>query len=673
MNRLSVISLLFSASVAGPCIAGVPLDEVVDKVSAGLHPDEAMGFMRQVYSRDRWFTFPKFHETAEYLQSTLTSLGLSNVEIVETPADGVTQVGFWTMPMAWDVKQGRLELLGTDAPESIRVLADYQKVPSSIGMWSGPTPPEGVTAEVVELKETSPARIASLNLHGKLVLTSVNPAGIKFWLVKAGALGAINAFTENPDLPDGRQWINAWGDSGWAFTKTSTPLLSFSITPRQAAYVRKLLHDGRRVQVHALVESRHYAGSYPYVTAVIPGTQPEEEVLTLGHTSEQGAEDNATGVSALMESLATLNRLINDGKLPQPRRTIRILLMPEMYGTLHYVSKYPERVHRTVAAMCVDTPAALYNLADTEYTLYLNPHVAKSYVDSFIVRVAEEYFPRVSRPWHWKEYRTGTDAYLGEPTVGVPITWPYSGSGVETHHNSEDTPDRVDVRSLRDVSILNAVYLYYIAAAGDTEAFWLASVAERRGYGQIAQSGAPFLDRLTKAATRADLGRALADGLAKTAYSVERESQSVLSVTRLSPKIAGRVELTMLVANLEQFGKRQSNEMHSAANRRASELGLGGAVEPALAPPDPQLVEAAKIVVHRKRFGTIPLDDLPEDQWEGQPSGAWATAPAIALYWCDGHRNLAEAIRLTRLELGPLKFDFVTYFRFLKKHGYVDF
>jgi hypothetical protein len=77
-------------------------------------------------------------------------------------------------------------------------------------------------------------------------------------------------------------------------------------------------------------------------------------------------------------------------------------------------------------------------------------------------------------------------------------------------------------------------------------------------------------------------------------------------------------------------------------------------------------------VVKRKRFGTIPLDDLPHDQWEGQPSGAWAAVPTIALYWCDGRRSVAEVARLTQLELGPTNFDFVAYFRFLHRHGYVD-
>jgi len=109
-----------------------------------------------------------------------------------------------------------------------------------------------------------------------------------------------------------------------------------------------------------------------------------------------------------------------------------------------------------------------------------------------------------------------------------------------------------------------------------------------------------------------------------------------------------------------------------AIDLRALELGLNTPVKPTAA-SDPQLKEAAKIVVRRKRFGTLPLDDIPPDQREGYPSGAWQGVPTIALYWCDGHRNLAEVIQLTRMELGPSDFDFVGYFRFLRKKGYVDF
>jgi len=70
---------------------------------------EAMRMMREVYASDRYFTFPRFHATAEYLKKKMAEAGLGSVELVETPADGVTQVGYWTMPLAWDVRSARLD------------------------------------------------------------------------------------------------------------------------------------------------------------------------------------------------------------------------------------------------------------------------------------------------------------------------------------------------------------------------------------------------------------------------------------------------------------------------------------------------------------------------------------------------------------------------------------
>lgn len=612
-------------------------DQAMKEIQSGLDADRAMEIMRRVYATDRYFTFPKFQQTAAYLKTEMERMNLQDVQIVDAPADGIQQVGFWTMPLAWDAKSASLEILDASLPPEDRVLADYERVPASLGMWSGPTPPQGITAQVVELQKQDLADLEKRDLRGKLVLTNENPANIKWLLVKAGALGAINAFTENPRLPNGRQWINAWGDNGWAFTKASTPLLSFSITPRQAKLLRTLLARGL-VRVKASADTRYYSGAYPYVTAIIRG-RSEEEVLTLGHSSEQGAQDNATGVAATLEALDTLNRLIASGKLPQPKRGIRVLSMGEMYGSMHYVQTNPERIRRTVAAMCVDTPAASYDLAGTEYTFYMNPHVSKDFTDAFVLKIASEYFTKVRRPWHEKEFTTGTDTYLAEPMVGIPTVWGYSGSGVETHHNSEDTPDRVDVRSLRDIAIVNALFLYFLANADAEDALWLAELSENRGYRQI----------LKATEQRSSRGQ--------IEYAADREIQSVMSVLRLVPPAERgltRTRLTPAVERLREFARLQSSRLLPDS-------------KPVLANPD-----AERLIVKRKRFGTIPLDDLPHDQWEGQPSGAWATVPTIALYWCDGVRTLAEVERLTRYELGDVKFDFVNYFRFLNKHGYVD-
>jgi hypothetical protein len=105
----------------------------------------------------------------------------------------------------------------------------------------------------------------------------------------------------------------------------------FSITPRGSQLLRGLLAKGA-VRVRANVDSRYFTGVYPYVTGVIRGSD--------GANAEE-----------------VLNRLIASGKRPRPKRSIRVLAMGECYGTNYYLEHHKERVQRTVAAMCIDSPA----------------------------------------------------------------------------------------------------------------------------------------------------------------------------------------------------------------------------------------------------------------------------------------------------------------------------
>jgi len=644
-NSIVAIGLLI-AYVSLGASNRTPLTPLVQTISQQVDANRAMETVKRVYSTDRWFTFPKFEETALYLKGRLEESGARDVQIRGGKADGRTQVGYWTMPLAWDAKQATLDVI---EPEHF-ALCDYSSVPSSLGMWSGATPKGGVTSELVDIEQTPWSQVA-----GKLVLTDKNSAGYKDQLVKYHALGAVNGFSENPSLEDGRQWVNAWGDSGWGFTATSTPLLSFSITPGQTKHLRELLRKGNKVVVHATADTRYYTGRYPWVTAVLPGRNAEEEVLVLGHTSEQGAQDNATGVAAMVEAVHTLSRLIESGKLQRPTRSIRILLMPELYGALSYFSENRDRIKHTIAAMTVDTPAASYDLAGTEYTFHLNPHVAMSYTDALILRIAQECLPP-SRQWHWQEFMPGTDSYLGEPTFGVPDVWPYSGTGVETHHNSEDKPERVDVRSLRDLTAIIATYLYFNASAGEPEAPWLAQITLDQSYSRIESAASAAIDAVV--AGDAASGTY---GFSRVSYFAERGEQAVLSSLRIVPdgqREDTRKAVAPLLADLQKFRDLELSRLQQAGIKPSSE-----------APPP----EAERIVVRRKRPGTLPLDDLPQEKWEGYPSGAWDTTTTIALYWCDGKRNLAQVIHLTEMELGPTHFDFVGYFRFLERHGYVEF
>jgi hypothetical protein len=180
--RLGLLTVLLCPAL---CLAAddAGFTRLVQQIGSAVDSDRAMQAMRLVWETDRWFTFPKFRETAEYFNAAMTAAGLRDVELLEAPADGVSKAGYWTMPLAWDVKQARLEIVAPVSSAEFRLLADHQTTPTSLGMWSGPTPPEGVIAEVIGLQRTSD--LERIDIKGKLVLTAENPAGIKWLLARS--------------------------------------------------------------------------------------------------------------------------------------------------------------------------------------------------------------------------------------------------------------------------------------------------------------------------------------------------------------------------------------------------------------------------------------------------------------------------------------------------------
>src|SRR4051812_20419150 len=576
MKKAAVILLLttvLGAQNRAP-VSTSPVTKLLRTLLEEARPDQALRDVRAIWETDRWFTFPKFEETARNVAAMMRRAGLEDVEIGNAPADGVTQAGFWTEPLAWDVHVGTLEIVEPQVPADQRVLADYQRTPASVCMWSGPTPAGGVVTEVVA------GGVEGADIKGKLVLGG---RAAKATLAKAGALGMISENTENRDLADDRGWVNSFGDNGWSFTKGSSPLVCFSITPRGSQILRGLLQNGP-VKVRANVDSRYYAGIYPYVTGVIRGTDgaAAEEVLSLGHLFEQGAHDNATGVASIIGAAEVVNRLIRDGKLPRPKRSIRVLGMGECYGTMYYLQQNPDRVKRTIAAMCIDSPAGLQNLAGTEHTWILNPHSAKSYVDAFALRLAAEYYPMVGRPWLSQEHRSSTDNYLGDPSIGIPTVMPHGGYGVMAHHNSGDTLATVDPKSLRDLLVMNAAYTYFLASAGPPEKRWMADVALSRGYGQLTAAANRVIDQVMVAEDGAALGRLMSQGPERVAYQLGRESQAVRSAWDLKEGLA----------DLAAFAELEKARVLRAVRDRSAALGMD-----ALSYPVPIRTEASTIVV----------------------------------------------------------------------------
>ena len=404
---------------------------------------------------------------------------------------------------------------------------------------------------------------------------------------------------------DERGWVNSFGDNGWSFTKGSSPLVCFSITPRGSQLLRGLLQKGP-VKVRANVDSRYYAGVYPYVTGVIRGTDGAdgEEVLSLGHLFEQGAHDNATGVASIIGAAETVNRLIKAGKLPRPKRNIRVLGMGECYGTNYYLGAQRgprEANHRGDVHRFTGGPAkSRRHGAHVDSQSALRQVVRGCFGSAAGGGVLSDGGPAVASV----EHRSSTDNYLGDPTIGIPTVMPRGGYGVLAHHNSHDTPATVDPKSLRDLMVMNAAYTYFLASAGPAEKRWMAEVALTRGYNQIAAAADQMLDQIADRGKRGGTGPvAIAGSETNRRISSTRESQSVRSAWDLKEGLAD-------LASVRRIAEGAARPRGSRSRRRAANR-----ADPVQAPP--ARTEAAGIVVRRKRIGTITLDDLSQEEREG--------------------------------------------------------
>jgi Zn-dependent M28 family amino/carboxypeptidase len=95
------------------------------------------------------------------------------------------------------------------------------------------------------------------------------------------------------------------------------------------------------------------------VTATIPGADAkleEEEIAFSCHLDHQrpGANDNASGCVTILEVARTLNKLIGEGKLARPARTIRLIFPPEIEGTLALLNGKPELAKHIKAVIHMD-------------------------------------------------------------------------------------------------------------------------------------------------------------------------------------------------------------------------------------------------------------------------------------------------------------------------------
>src|SRR6267378_750709 len=318
-----------------------------------------------------------FHAAAELVAERARAYGLSDVAILQFPADGKIFYGTQRSRPAWDAEAGRLTEKGDLAscqgwPETVdkahvegrvgvlivclHVLANYEAGPIVLAEDS-----EGanVETELVDVGEgTKESNYAGKDVKGKIVLVSAQPGAVQDLAVgKFGAAGIVSYAQNQKTAWSGEdENLIRWGHLE---TFSTNKTFAFMVSLKTAREMRERLARGEKIRLHAVVKAGQHAGNYEVVTATIPGADPklkEEEIAFSCHLDHQrpGANDNASGCVTILEVARTLQKLISEGKLVRPARPMRFFWPPEIEGTLALLNGKPEFARRIKAAVHMD-------------------------------------------------------------------------------------------------------------------------------------------------------------------------------------------------------------------------------------------------------------------------------------------------------------------------------
>ncbi len=295
-----------------------------------------------------------FHSAAELVTERVRAYGLSDVAILQFPADGKIYYGTQRSRPPWDAKFAELwEVKGGAA--AIK-MGSYDAEPIVLAEDSESA---DVTAELIDVGEgTKESDYAGKDVKGKIVLAAAQPGAVQDMAVgKFGAAGIVS-YAQNQKTA----W---WGEDEnlirWGHLETFSPnkTFGFMVSLKTGRALRERLAKGEHIQLHATVKAGQHAGFTEIVTATIPGADPklkDEEIAFSCHLDHQrpGANDNASGCVTILEVARTLQKLIAEGKLARPARTIRFIWPPEIEGTLTLLNAKPEFAQRIKAVVHMD-------------------------------------------------------------------------------------------------------------------------------------------------------------------------------------------------------------------------------------------------------------------------------------------------------------------------------
>jgi len=477
----------FPGALAAQRVALLP-DSVIAALAGELSGETAKRNLERIAGEHRMRGSRGFHRAAEQLVERLTAYGLSDARIESFPADGKRFYGTQRARRPWDADFAELWLLRKHGSgwERAERLASWDAMPISLAQDSERGQ---VTTALVDVGDgTREGDYAGKDVRGRLVLVSQQPGSVQRLAVERFGAAGIVSYAQNQRTAWWGEDENLvrWGHLGSFDTQ---PTFAFMISLKQARALRSRLLAGEEIRLDATVRAGQHEGGYEVVTATIPGADPVlrgEEIAFSCHLDHQrpGANDNASGCMAILEAARTLAKLISEGRLARPARTLRFVWPPEIEGTLVLLNARPELARRIKAAIHMDMvgggPAtkAIFHVTRGPASL---PSFVYDVGAAFGALVNEESaafagtgtarFPLVS-PEGGKEalqavfadFTMGSDHEVySEGSFRIPAI--YLNDWPDRYiHTNFDTPANIDATKLERAAFIGAASGYYLAS-----------------------------------------------------------------------------------------------------------------------------------------------------------------------------------------------------------------
>ena len=373
---------------------------VEERVAAQVSREAALAMVRRLVGLGpRTGGTESGHRAAEMVSEAMRSTGLA-VETIEDPA-----LDTWEA-VAWSVKLGARPLASA---------WPYGRSPS-LSETTVPLVPEGARDRTDGGADP---------WKGAAVLTARPIASVLAEAAKAGAAAVLTYHPADPNrFQDWAPILDIPGRGGEARPP------AFGLSYRDGLRLKQEIEEGRSPTVTLSLQSRVGRGRPRTVAGSLSGAGPRanRQVILCAHGDSDsggpGADDNASGVAAVIEVARALSWARAEGLLPDDRPTVRFIVWgAEYHSSEAYVVSRRDEMRRTLAVLNYDQVGT----GATRDAIYIegNDIPANERLLRVLEQVAADHAAKVG---FWTEYTTtpamgGTDAFAFLPKR-------YHGSGL---------------------------------------------------------------------------------------------------------------------------------------------------------------------------------------------------------------------------------------------------